>query len=373
MVTIRRPLSVLFSASNLPDDRLKSGCISYWAINLTSSSIKEVDFTDYYASSSRLFDYSLSAAFTAWDVDHDKVAQVLVWDFAVDGMLRLFSTDHVVRQKLEFRYGAQSVVVDNEDAIETHTPVAIGACFAGLPGTQEDICVRLLFPNKMVLYEPFGGQKQFEFRENPFWTTAPETFLPTNKDDESDETEDESHKTHFHTPLVTTIDLSRIASAHLKTVLKSYADIPPNFTYPYSAFVSTQRPVRFRVGERQRFDRRCALGFGAIESWSKMYHLFIIVLDPATRTHKILVAKAFSSSVVFGWKNMHASGAERLFKKALARVVRVGGRHDCRVDCEPLVEGVKGLVRYESWAEVVEVIEMEEEGIALAGWGVHAW
>lgn len=331
----------------------------YWALDLASHSIKEVASVDYYAGSLRICDdYSLSAAFTAWDIDHDKLAQVLVWDFAAEGIFdRPPGPDHLIWQKLEFRYGTESVVVDHECAGEL--PVAIGACFAGLPGTQKGVGVRLLFSHKMILFEPFGGAKACSPVASEFWKPAPETSTGTGDIDAA-----------IPLPLVTTIDLSRIAASHLKAVLKSYADAPPRFTYAHTAFVAASRPVRFGPGERQRFDRRCTLAFGAVEARSRMYHLFIIALDAATHKHRVLVAKAFSSSVVFCWENMVAAEAGDLLAKALERVMRVRkGRHDCRVDCEPVVGGLKGFEEFGWGVPAVEGIFMRELGVVLKGWG----
>lgn len=338
---------------------LKAGSICYWALDLASRSIKEVASVDYYTSSFRLCDdYSLSAAFTAWDLDHDKLAQVLVWDFAVEGILdRLSGPDQFIWQKLEFRYGAESVIVDHDCTGER--PVAIGACFAGLPGTQQGVNVRVLFPRKMVLFEPFGGAKPRNPTAAEFWKPALETSAGGG-----------GSKTGIPPPLITTIDLSHIAASHLKAVLKSYADAPPRFTYAHAAFIPASRPVRFGPGERERFDRRCTLAFGAVEAHSRMYHLFVIALDAAAHTHRVLVAKAFSSSVVFCWENMVATEAADLLARALERVVSVRkGRHDCRVDCEPVVGGLRGFEEFGLEMPAVEGICMRELGVVLKGWG----
>lgn len=332
------------------EDSSPSASISYWALDLTSNTITEVPSPGYSSNALRLSDYTLSAAFTAWDLDHDKLAQVLVWNFVDEQLLGLVSrssgVDSIVWQQLEFRYGTQRIVVSNEHACERYHPRALGVCFAGLVGTQEGGHVRLVFSTKVVLYEPFGGPGQ----NGTFWVTAPET-----SDGEST------------SPRVTTINLDHIAAAHLATVLKSYADVPPEFAYPHSAFVAAQRPIRFKPGERMRFDRRCMVGFGAIEASSKMYHLFIMSLDTVTRTHRILIAKAFSSSVEFGWDNMVTMRAGELFQKALARVVRVRSvNHDCRFDCES-VEGLRGLEAY--GRKAVGSVRMEEGGVQLTGWG----
>lgn len=285
---------------------------------------------------------------------------MLVWDFAVDGILeRPSEPNQRILQKLEFRYGADSVVIDHDCAGER--PIAIGACFAGLPGTQRGVGVRVLFSRKVVLYEPFGGSNPcIPAAASEFWKPAPETPLSSTDDATA----------AIPPPLITTIDISRIAASHLKTVLKSYADTPPRFTYARSAFIPSSRPLRFGPGERERFDRRCILAFGAVESQSRMYHLFVIALDAAAHTHRVLVAKAFSSSVVFCWENMVAAEAADLLARALERVVSVRkGRHDCRVDCEPVVGGFKGFEEFGWEAAAVEGICMRELGVVLKGWG----
>lgn len=102
-----------------------------------------------------------------------------------------------------------------------------------------------------------------------------------------------------------------------------------------------------------------------------MYHLFVIALDAAAHTHRILVAKAFSSSVMFCWENMVAEEAADLLAKALKRVVSVRkGGHNCRLDCEPVVGGLKGFEEFGWEVSAVKGICMRELGVVLEGWGV---
>lgn len=359
LVTIRRShecqLDGVHSYSLAADEM--GGSIVYWELDIAAKSIKEVDFVDYYKNSLRPYDYSLNTAFTAWDIERDMLAQVLLWDFSADNMID--TGHHVVYQKIEFRYGAQSCVVDHIDP-GNYAPVHRGVCFAGLPGDQEGVSVRALFPRKMFLYEPFGGRKH-SVHENNSWKTAPETSQLVN---------DPAYtKNNLYMPRVTVVELDGIVARHLRTVLKTYEDKTPTFSYCYSTFIPARRPLRFRPGERQRFDRNCIVAFGAIESLSRMYHLFVISLDTHARQHKIVIAKAYSSSVVFGWENMIDSEASKLFREALKMVKMDRPTHDCGVDCmSSLGDGVRNLYKFSKDPGLVKVIRMDESGIALTGW-----
>lgn len=350
LVTIRCPYHRSSLGGFIPtssEDTPKAGSICYWALDLALRSIKEVDSIDYYAGSLCLCDYSLSAAFTAWDIDRDKLTQVLVWDPTVDVTLyEPLRPARLVSQKLEFRYGTESIIIDHEGV--GSRPVATGACFAGLPGTPAGASMSVLFPCTMILYEPFGGIQPPCPSTSSFWTTAPETNNPAPL------------------PRVTTIDFSRIAASHLQAVLTSYANTPPIFRHPYSAFVARARPVRFRAGERERFDRQCTLAFGAVEARSRMYHVFVIALDTCARSHRIVAAKAFSSSLVFRWENMVATAeteAANLLASALERVVRTGVQR--RGD----VGGVCIFEEFGCGMLAVDGIRMPEKGVVLKGWG----
>ncbi|KAH0614526.1 uncharacterized protein H6S33_000162 [Morchella sextelata] len=366
LVTIRRtPESNILTprASAEDEDEPEDpapGSLTYWVLDAAASTIMPSHSVDYTPSTARLSDYYISSSCTAWDIDRDLIAQLLVWEYSVadPSSPSDLADPATTYQKLEFRYGAQTCLVDHFCGHSSSRDPQV--CFAGLPGDQQGVAVRALFPQTLFFYEPFGGTPTLPAAATaPSWSTAPET--PPH---------DPAYR-QLYQPRVTIVSLADIAARHLKAVLKGGT---PEFSRCHSTFLGVRRPVRFAAGERQRLARVCTVAFGAAEKRSRMYHLFVVELDPAVRGQRVRAAKALGGGAVFAWEGMGAWTDEELFGRAVERVLGRGGGgggdHVCGGECEEWCGGaVRVLTRF-CRGGPVRVVKMVETGLALAGWGV---
>ncbi|RPB09741.1 hypothetical protein P167DRAFT_607776 [Morchella conica CCBAS932] len=369
LVTIRRTpesSNILTSRTSVsaqdedePEDPAP-GSLTYWALDAAASTITPAHSVDYTQSTAaRLSDYYISSACTAWDIDRDLITQLLVWEYSVADPSS--PDDTTTYQKLEFRYGAQTCLIDHlcGRSSSSRDPQV---CFAGLPGDQQGVAVRALFPQTLFFYEPFGGTSTLPAAAaTPSWSTAPETPPPPNN----------PAYRQLYQPRVTVVSLADIAARHLKAVLKGGT---PEFSRYHSAFLGVRRPVRFAAGERQRMGRVCTVAFGAAERRSRMYHLFVVELDPAVRGQRVRAAKALGGGAVFAWEGMGAWSDEELFGRAVERVLGRGGGgggdHVCGGECEEWCGGAVRVLSRFCRGGPVRMVKMVETGVALAGWGV---
>ncbi|KAL7276443.1 hypothetical protein RUND412_000582 [Rhizina undulata] len=347
LITIRRTKT----AADLDpgfEDRTK-GLLSYWSFAHTDpprKRIREAAVVDYGAGRSVYADYGVSGVFTAWDVERDVIAQVLLWRYCGEGE---GAAGEVAR--LEWRFGPQECHVE----MRVGEWGCLGVCFAGVPGGRKGVVVRALFVGEVWFYEPFGGEAQVT--DHSYWrTVSPAEFSL-----------DPSYpKDDFRSPRVSVFSAEECAAFFLKGRLKQFQQKRPIFKNCYSTIVPLKRPVRFEPGKRTR---TLAVAFGGMEASTRVYQLFIFCVNPANRAVTVSKASAFTSLGTFSWGGMCVHSPEELLRIALR--TSFGGAavevedHECARRCEGVGVRVFGCLGDLSLGE----IRMEEAGCVLVGWG----
>lgn len=342
----------------------------------------------------------LLAAYTAYEKPRDCLVQVLILRDWVTRTQYGGGGGCFNESCLELRYGMQVVTVTDSDAHET----SLAVCFGDLTGDHTS-AVKVLLPDRMLLYEPFAGGGDggpLNSRSIPgntaFWTSldgianVQELVVDSSNGGSGSTCGGSDGGGHDGGPRpwprVRSLSLRAVAAKFLAAsrLRDVFAAHPPRFLNCHAAFIKTKRPARCKPGMIVPH-ANTVVAFGATEAHTRLYHAFLFTLalpapasDTTTTAHhhpriSIVKAKAFSSQDTFSWEGMEHTSPRRLLERA---VVQLGIRascvaehgHNCEVDCDGGGDAIEVLKRYIfAESDSLSEIALPENGVVLKSWG----